>query len=223
MKRIFSSLFIFLFLIPILAFSQLSIAEYLGMDDINNFKVFRSKMLYAKTTKDSWDGKSFSSIVVSELDGKNATKLTENEYDYDPKWSKDGNYISFVSYRNKQQQIYIIPSNGGELKLVSDAQNYLSNYQWIDDKNLAYVDDEPRDSILVATEKKNGGGYRVGTEFYANALWTYNIISGIKKKITDGSYRIIDFETLFSVIFYNSKAPFFLILPEKWGFVKIVL
>ncbi len=194
MKQPLSAILTLLLLIPTVAFSQLSVEEHLGMENINSPKVFESNILFAKTTKDSWDGKSFSSIIVSDLSGKNQIKLTENEYDYDPKWSKDGQWISFISYRNNLQQIYIVPKFGGEPKMVSDAQNYISNYKWLNEKNIAYVDDEPRDSILVATEKMNGGGYKVGTEFYTNALWTYNIDSGAKKKVTNGSYRIIDFD-----------------------------
>ncbi len=194
MKLTFSAILNLLLLVPTVVFSQLSVQEHLGMENINSPKVFESKILFAKTTKDSWNGKSFSSIIVSDLGGNNQIKLTENEYDYDPKWSKDGQWISFISYRNNLQQVYIIPSLGGDPKLVSDVHNYISNYKWMDKKNIAYVDDETRDSILVATEKMNGGGYKVGTEFYTNALWAYNIDSGTKSKITDGSYRIIDFD-----------------------------
>lgn len=194
MKQLFSAISIFLFLIPLSAFSQLSVEEHLGMEKLNSPRVFQSKILFARTTKDSWNGRSFSSLIISDLDGKNKINLTEGEYDYDPKWSKDGKWVSFISYRNNLQQIYIVPDTGGEAKMVSDAQNYVSNYQWLDESTIAYVDDEPRDSILVAEEKKNGGGYRVGTEFYKNALWAYNIDSGQKKKITDGSYRIIDLD-----------------------------
>lgn len=194
LKRNVSTILTLLVLFPISAFSQLSVEEHLGMENLYNPEVFGSRILFAKTTKDSWDGKSFSSITISDLNGKNQIKLTENEYDYDPKWSKDGKWISFISYRNNLQQIYIVPKLGGEPKLVSDAQNYISNYIWMDEKTIAYVDDEPRDSILVATEELNGGGYQVGTEFYKNALWTYHIDSGIKKKITDGDFRIIDLD-----------------------------
>lgn len=194
MKQSFLVILTLLLLLPISVFSQLSVEEHLGMENLNSPKVFESKILFAKTTKDSWNGKSFSAITISDLDGKNQINLTEGEYDYDPKWSKDGKWVSFISYRNNLQQIYIVPSTGGEPKMVSDAQNYVSNYQWLDEKTLAYVDDEPRDSVLVAEEKKNGGGYRVGTEFYTNALWAYHIDSRTKKKITDGSYRVIDFD-----------------------------
>jgi len=193
-KNIFNLLISFFLSIPILGFAQLSVEEHLGMENLDNPKIFESSILFAKKTKDVWNGKSFSSIIISDLNGENQIKLTENEYDYDPKWSKDGKWISFISYRNNLQQIYTIPKLGGEPKLVSDAQNYISNYRWLNEKTIAYVDDEPRDSTLVATEAINGGGYQVGTEFYTNALWTYNIDSGTKKKITDGSFRIIDLD-----------------------------
>lgn len=182
-----------LLLTPFLAPSQLSVEDHLGMENLNSPAIFQSKILFAKTYKASWNERTFSSIVTADTDGKNQVNLTEGEYDYDPKWSKDGRWISFISYRNNLQQIYIIPSAGGEPKMVSDAQYYLSGYQWLDNNTIAYVDDEPRDSTLVANETLNGSGYWVGTEFYTNALWTYDINSGTKKKITDGSYRIIDF------------------------------
>ncbi len=184
----------FSIILPIPTFSQLSIEEHLGMENLNSPLVYGDHILFAKTTKEKWDGKSFSSLLISDLDGKNQIALTEGEYDYDPKWSKDGKWISFISYRNHLQQIYVIPKKGGNPKIASDAQNYLSNYQWLNEETIAYVDDEPRDSILVAMEKMNGGGYKVGTEFFKNALWSYNINSGKKKRVTDGSYRIINFD-----------------------------
>lgn len=193
MKHCSSYITSLFFLIPFFAFSQLSIEEQLTMENISNVKIYTSKILFSKTTKDHWKGKTTSVITLTDLNGNNDKKLTDNEYDYAPKWSPNGDYISFISYRNNLQQIYIIPATGGKPKMVSDGQNYISNYEWLHEKMIAYVDDEPRDSVLVATEKLNGGGYKVGTEFYTNALWTYDIDTGIKKKITDGSYRIIDF------------------------------
>ncbi|MEM8507066.1 MAG: S9 family peptidase [Bacteroidota bacterium] len=194
MKQPFRIPIFTLFLIPNFGFSQLTVENHLAMENLNNPKVFDSKILYTKTTKEKWDGRTYSSIVISDINGENQINLTENEFDYDPKWSPSGEIISFISYRNNLQQVYIISKSGGEPKIASDAQNYLSNYKWIDDKTIAYIDDEPRDSILVATEKQNGGGYKVGTEFFTNALWTYDINSGKKSKITNGDNRIIDFD-----------------------------
>ncbi len=193
MRRPLPFIFTLCFLLPVFAFSQLSVEDHLGMENLNSHAIYESNILFTKTTKASWNGRTVSSIITTDLNGENPIQLTSNEFDYDPKWSKDGQWISFISYRNNLQQIYIIPKTGGEPKMVSDAQNYLSNYQWLDNNTIAYVDDEPRDSALVAQEALNGGGYWVGTEFYTNALWAYDIRSGTKKKLTDGSYRIIDF------------------------------
>jgi len=194
MKQTFGILIFTLFLLPNFGFSQLTIEEHLGMEKMNNPKVRGSYTLFTKTVKEEWNSKTYSSIVISDLNGKNQINLTKNEYDYDPKWSPNGKYISFISYRDNLQQVYIVPKLGGKPEMVSDAQHYLSNYNWQNNNSILYVDDEPRDSILIATEKVNGGGYKVGTEFFTNALWSYNIQTKEKTKITDGKYRIIDFD-----------------------------
>ncbi|WP_340065691.1 S9 family peptidase [Ascidiimonas aurantiaca] len=164
------------------------------MENLNSPKVFGSQLLFVKTTKEQWDGKTTSSIILADRKEKDQVQLTQNEYDYDPQWSPDGKYVSFISYRDNLQQIYILPKNGGVPQKVSNAQAYISHYRWLDNETIAYVDDEPRDSLIVAKEQENGGGYVAGTEFYTNALWTYDITSGKTKKITDGTYRIVEFD-----------------------------
>lgn len=173
--------------------AQLSIEDHLGMENINQPQVFDGQLIYAHTTKESWDGKTTSAIMHLSPRTQSVTALTSNEYDYDPKWSPDGQWVSFISYRNNLQQIYIVPAQGGTPKMASDAQYYLSNYQWLDAQTIVYVDDEPKDSLLAAMDAENGGAYVVGTEFYTNALWSYDINTGKKNKLTPGTERIIDF------------------------------
>lgn len=173
--------------------AQVLIEDHLSMENINQAQVFEGQLIYAHTSKETWNGRTTSAIFQLDPTTKSVSALTANEYDYDPKWSPDGQWISFISYRNNLQQIYIIPAQGGSPKMVSNAQYYLSNYQWLDEQTIAYVDDEPKDSLLAAIEAENGGGYEVGTEFLTNALWTYNIHTGEQNKLTKGEERIIDF------------------------------
>ncbi|MEM6380447.1 MAG: DPP IV N-terminal domain-containing protein, partial [Bacteroidota bacterium] len=174
--------------------AQLSIEDHLGMENINQPQVFDGRLIYTHTTKESWNSRTSSSIMLLDPSTQSTSALTSNEYDYDPKWSPDGQWISFVSYRNNLQQIYIIsPTGEGKPKMVSDAQAYLSNYQWLDNQTIAYVDDEPKDSTLAAIDAENGGGYVIGTEFFTNAIWSYDIHTGAKEKLTDGQERVIDF------------------------------
>ncbi|GAB5551881.1 MAG: S9 family peptidase [Saprospiraceae bacterium] len=174
-------------------FAQLSIEDHLGMENINQPQVFDGQLIYAHTIKENWKGRTTSSILHLDPGTQSIRPLTEHEYDYDPKWSPNGQWISFISYRNNLQQIYIIPNQGGKPKMVSDAQYYLSNYQWQNETTIAYVDDEPKDSLIAAADAENGGGYIVGTEFFTNAIWSYDINTGEKNKLTSGKERIIDF------------------------------
>lgn len=189
-KSIIATLFFF----PIIVNAQLSIEEHLQMEQLGGLATAGDQLIYSHTSKQQWDGRSTSSIIIYDKQSGNSRALTEAEYDYAPLGSPSGNYISFISYRNNLQQLYIVPKAGGDARMVSDAQAYLSNYDWMDEQTLAYVDDEPRDSVLVAQENANGGGYWVGTEFFTNALWSYDLKTGQKKKITDGSFRIINLD-----------------------------
>jgi len=187
-------LFSFLLLFPALANAQLTVEDHLGMEGLKNPKVFGEQIVYVKTSRATWKGQNESSIYLTDTKGNSHQQLTQNGFDYDPQWSPDGLHVSFISYRDNLQQIYLIPKSGGTPKMISDAQAYISNYQWLDADRIAYVDDEPRDSLLVAKEQENGGGYVFGTEFYTNAVWTYHIPSGTRKKVTDGNFRIIEFD-----------------------------
>lgn len=191
--KLFPLQFIFLFA-PLIAFTQLSIEDHLMMENISNPRLFESGLIFIKRTKEAWDGRSFSSIVHMDLSSNKTIQLTQNEYDENPQWSPDGRRIAFISYRNNLQQIYIMPGEGGLPQMASDAQNYLSNYQWVDNNTIAYVDDEPRDSLFTAEAQQNGGGYWVGTEFFTNALWFYDIEKKERNKITNGDFRILEFD-----------------------------
>ncbi|MTI30589.1 S9 family peptidase [Xanthovirga aplysinae] len=187
-------LFTLFLLFPIIVQGQLTIEEHYEMENLNNPRISGTDIIYSKTSKEKWDGRSFSSIVITDLRGKEHKLLTQSEYDYNPKWSPDGKWISFISYRNNLQQIYIIPKSGGEPKMVSDAENNFSIYKWVDNNTIAYFEIEPRDSSLVAMEKENGWGYFAGTEFGTNALWIFDINTRQKEKITEGKYLVKDFD-----------------------------
>jgi len=172
--------------------AQLSIEDHLGMESIQNVSVHSGSILFQQRTKESWDGATTSAIGLMSTSGGDPAMLTSGAFDYNPQWSPDGSLIAFISYRNNLQQIYTIPRSGGEPTMASDAQAYISNYTWLNDSTIAYVDDEPRDSQYQAVANANGGGYWVGTEFFTNALWTYNIHRQERQKLTDGSFRIVE-------------------------------
>ena len=62
----------------------------------------------------------YGDIWVSDASGKNVKRLTVHEsYDGNPLWSKDGRFIAFQSDRYDNDDIFMIPSEGGVPKRLT--------------------------------------------------------------------------------------------------------
>jgi Tol biopolymer transport system component len=67
-------------------------------------------------------------------DGTNWTRLTETEADeYAPRWSPDGQKITFISERNGLDQIFVMNSDGSEQTALTEAPLALSPPSWSPD------------------------------------------------------------------------------------------
>ena len=69
-------------------------------------------------------------IFVANADGAGAVNLTRhNAIDVSPTWSPDGRQIAFVSDRTGSPQIYIMSSNGGNIRKISSG-GYNTDPSW---------------------------------------------------------------------------------------------
>jgi Tol biopolymer transport system component len=62
-------------------------------------------------------GSATNSIFVSNVDGSEEVKLTD--FGFWPKWSPDSQNIAFISSRGGQENVWILPVQGGEAKNIS--------------------------------------------------------------------------------------------------------
>jgi len=72
-----------------------------------------------------WDFDPFMDLYESDLDGKNARRLTDTKgYDAEGAYSRDGKQIAFCSDRDGDPDIYLIQADGSNVRQLTNAPGY---------------------------------------------------------------------------------------------------
>jgi len=80
------------------------------------------------------DNSSNSDIYLVPVQGRDVWRFIRSDAsDYSPCWSPDGAHLAFVSDRNGKPQIWVIPTDGGEARCVSDIPTGASHPLWSPD------------------------------------------------------------------------------------------
>ena len=129
------------------------------------------------------------------VSGGAARQLTFGERgDTQPQWSPDGRYISFLSARGAgsgdeqpRNQIYIMPTNGGEAAKLTDAKDGVSSYSWAPDSTrIAYVVTEPRSSEEESAIRKRDDERVFEGDFRFQHVWTIGLENRKATRVTEG-------------------------------------
>ena len=128
----------------------------LRVDDIFRFKDVRDPQVspdgqwvaYVVSTVDMKEDKSSSHVWLIKIDGTNDRQITFGaEGEGSPRWSPDGNYISFTSSRPgkaRGSQVWVLDRRGGEATQFTDVKGRLQGYEWSpDSKRLALLIGDP--------------------------------------------------------------------------------
>jgi Tol biopolymer transport system component len=59
-------------------------------------------------------------IMLANIDGSNARKITNAGNNFSPSWSPDGNWIAFTSTRGGRMDVYIADKSGGNVQVLTD-------------------------------------------------------------------------------------------------------
>jgi dipeptidyl aminopeptidase/acylaminoacyl peptidase len=128
----------------------------LRLDDISRFRDVRDPQLspdgqwvaYVVSTVDTKEDKSTSHIWMIKVDGTNDRQITfGQEGESSPRWSPDGNLLSFTSSRPgkaRGSQVWVLDRRGGEATQLTDVKGRLQGYEWSpDSKRLALAIGDP--------------------------------------------------------------------------------
>lgn len=128
-----------------------------------------------------------------------------DQNDTHPRWSPDGNQISFLSNRGdgeKPPQIYLIPVDGGEARPLTSIEGTITEYVWspdgrcivctmrkTDPEKLEAQKDEQKKKLGVVSRHYKRVFYKLDDYGYLPKerlhLWSVNVRSGRAKQLTD--------------------------------------
>ncbi len=148
--------------------------------------------------------KKYSNLWVVPIDGAPRQFTYGDHSDTTPRWAPDGTEIAFISNREdeKQPQIYIIPSYGGEARKVTDFKGTIEGFEWSPDgkkivcvfckkdkEDIEREEDEQKKELGVVSRHITRVFYKGdGQGFYPKErdhIWVINTETGEQTQLTD--------------------------------------
>ena len=144
--------FILLGVIPLVSFAQrpMTVDDVLNIVNVKNvlFSPDGTKVFYATEKLDWAKNKYINSFYMIDADGANKKVflregLEGSRFEFSP----DGKYLSFLSKKDKKNQIFLIPVDGGESHSLTNHGVSVRDYEWLHDASgIVFLADEARTS-----------------------------------------------------------------------------
>ncbi|UMB60928.1 prolyl oligopeptidase family serine peptidase [Lutibacter sp. A80] len=170
-------------------------------EDIINTESMRSVSISPDETMVVWTknkavkekDKFVSDIYLTRLDlpEKNSFKTIQltnaNENDYSPIFSKDGEFIYFLSSREKGKKLWKLSIYGGEPKEVKEFKNGISSIAWLNKNTLLYKSNEGQTLYESQLKEKKDDVIVVEDSLHwkPSRVYAYNLKDKSIKRITD--------------------------------------
>ncbi|MGH2349560.1 MAG: S9 family peptidase, partial [bacterium] len=169
-----------------------------------------TRVVYVLTVADREANTYRSHVWMVPLDGGPSRQFTWGDHrDSNPRWSPDGRWIAFLSDRGvtsnpgvkKPKQLYVIPSDGGEARMLVPGAYAAADPAWSpDDRTIAFVgkpDSGPgtqdaTSDVKVITRvryKNDGEGFWDGRYKH---IFTVPASGGIPQQLTAGEFDHLD-------------------------------
>jgi dipeptidyl aminopeptidase/acylaminoacyl peptidase len=111
-----------------------------------------------------------------------------------PRWSPDGRTLAFLSNRDGETQIYLIPVDGGEARALTESKTGISGFEWAPDgKRIALETTAPKSEEEEKREKEKNDAKVVGKPEGRALLQTIDVGTKETRTLLQGTWRVSEF------------------------------
>ena len=124
--------------------------------------------------------------IVKDEKFKTIQLTNGKDNDYNPIFSKDGEYIYFLSSRAKGKKLWKLSIYGGEAIEVKEFKNGISNLQWKDSQTLLFQSNDGKTLYETQIEEKKDNVIVVEDSLHwkPNHVYAYNLKEKSVKRLT---------------------------------------
>jgi len=138
-------------------------------------------------------------IWMLDLPSRQVRQLTySDKTERSPQWSPDGTSLAFISDRDGDPHLYVLPmAAGGEAQRIVPNEEAVTAFRWSPDgARLAFLMAEPKPDALKAREKDKDDGRRVDRDERRERVWILDVATRALRQVTSGDRRIDEIEWL---------------------------
>ncbi len=118
-------------------------------------------------------------------------QLTSNkESDNSPLFSRDNEFLYFLSSRDKGKKLWRLSLFGGEAEEVHEFKNGISNIRWLKEDVLIYSSTEGKTLYEIENEKDNTQIVEDTAHWKPRRLYSFDVKKKKIERITNNSYRV---------------------------------
>jgi dipeptidyl aminopeptidase/acylaminoacyl peptidase len=111
--------------------------------------------------------------------------------EFDPRWSPDGKRLAFLSDRNEQPGLFVMPIDGGEARPLLEKDRTVSSFAWSPDgTKIAFIGPDPETAAEKKNKEEKKDAFVVDQDDRLPRLWIVDVSSGGARAISPARWRI---------------------------------
>ncbi|MFZ0462428.1 MAG: S9 family peptidase [Candidatus Acidiferrales bacterium] len=135
-------------------------------------------------------------IWILDVASREARQYTfSDKSDDSPRWSPDGKFLAFLSNRDENRQVYLMPSNGGDAYAITEGKRNVGSFEWSPDgKQIAFLAPDEPTAAEEKKEKDKDDAIVVDHEDKNNRLWILDVATKKARAITAANWEVRELE-----------------------------